>query len=96
MGDMADDVLDQLMDEDEAQLEALGHSIVFCQPRERLHIPKNCPVCKHLMIRRSGPFGPFMGCSNWPVCQKGPCISLTPPSCEPQLSEEDLNEMDRL
>jgi ssDNA-binding Zn-finger/Zn-ribbon topoisomerase 1/predicted nucleic acid-binding Zn-ribbon protein len=29
-----------------------------------------CPICKMTMIPRSGPFGDFWGCSNYPTCQE--------------------------
>lgn len=27
-----------------------------------------CPVCGSVLVRRDGPYGEFVGCSNWPRC----------------------------
>jgi ssDNA-binding Zn-finger/Zn-ribbon topoisomerase 1 len=29
-----------------------------------------CPICKMMMVPRSGPFGDFYGCSNYPTCKE--------------------------
>jgi ssDNA-binding Zn-finger/Zn-ribbon topoisomerase 1 len=90
MGDMADYALEQMMDEDETQLEELGHSIVFCVPRK---VPVRCPACNGLMVVREGKFGKFHGCSNFPKCRDGPTFTVTH---EPVLSDDDLDKMGRL
>lgn len=90
MGDMADYALDGLMDEDEAQLEELGHSIVFCQPPK---IPIRCPACGKVIVVRDGPYGRFAGCSGFPKCKAFMCIPIT---SEPELSDDDLDKMGRL
>lgn len=90
MGDMADLALEELYAEDDAQLEALGTSIVFWQQNK---YPTVCPACGAVMIAREGPYGRFMGCSAFPKCKSGPTIALKD---EPVLSVDDEHEMDRL
>jgi ribosomal protein L37AE/L43A len=31
---------------------------------------RTCPVCKAPMVLRSGKYGKFWGCSNYPICKK--------------------------
>lgn len=81
MGDMADYALDQLLDSDEYELAMIGRSRVF----SRTEIPCHCPACGAAMVERRGKFGPFIGCSAFPKCKKGPTFSIN----DPGLSEED-------
>ena len=53
----------------------------------------SCPLCESGMTRRTGRFGPFLGCENYPKC-KG-IVNLDPkkgtiklPKCPPYLTEQ--------
>lgn len=66
MGDMADDTLDRLANEDEAQMRVLGHSNVF---QFRKSKPTHCAHCRSELVKRDGKYGPFLCCPQWPACK---------------------------
>ena len=36
--------------------------------RERGSTAPGCPLCDGVLLDRNGPYGPFLGCSNYPAC----------------------------
>jgi len=81
MGDMADDALDQLMNWDEAveqgyydDLENWEDGMIHMFPFSHHHIPKpsgpgKCPQCGAKTVLKDGKFGPFYGCTKFPICK---------------------------
>lgn len=83
MGDMADLELMNCWDEDE-MFSLYGNSPAhiqyehgLCDERGFMYNsgaykldrgPGKCPKCKNKTILRSGKFGEFYGCNEWPIC----------------------------
>ncbi|QQS16408.1 MAG: topoisomerase DNA-binding C4 zinc finger domain-containing protein [Neisseriales bacterium] len=56
----------ELMEDPDVDTSHLGHAI-----------NRRCPKCQAMMMEKKGDFGPFFGCSNYPICHFStkPCFS---------------------
>ncbi len=68
MGDMADYYIDQMFDGYDYGGYFLDEEPEFYFS-DRPHGPGKCPKCKRVTFLRSGKFGKFYGCMNYPECK---------------------------
>lgn len=60
---------------------------------EHIHDAIDCPGCREgVMVKRTGKFGPFFGCSRYPKCtqtldMRGMSDLVDPPDDEPYFGE---------
>jgi hypothetical protein len=77
MGDMADEALDRLLDVDEIQQrkDVPGWG-VFGGPKREVYRSSSCHACGAILVKRTGKYGQFWGCSNFPECKTGQTYSV--------------------